>query len=131
MIFEMLTGETPFYAEGMEQMDLFRAIVKSKYKIPRKVTPQAASIIQGFVNKNTSQRLGSLKGGEDDVLGHHWFNGIDFEQLRQQEVKAPFVPKIRNPLDASNFDDWGHLEDKTKKKYPKLTPQQEAIFVPF
>lgn len=131
LIFEMLTGKTPFYEEGMEQMDLFRAIVKGRYKIPRTLSADATSIIQGFVTKDPNQRLGSLKGGEDDVLRHPWFKAIDPEKLRNKEIPAPHVPKIKNPLDASNFDDWSHLEDKTKKKYPKLTAEQEKVFSTF
>jgi len=131
MIFEMITGETPFYEEGMEQMDLFRAIVRCKYTVPRKVSAQASSLIHAFVTKDPYHRLGSLKGGEDDVLNHPWFESIDFEELRQEKIAAPFVPKIKDPLDASNFDDWSHLEDKAKKKYPKLTPEQEKIFDEF
>ena len=31
LTFEMLAGYTPFYKEGMDQMELFRAIVKGRY----------------------------------------------------------------------------------------------------
>jgi len=131
LIYELLTGETPFYQEGMEQMDLFRSIVRCKYKMSHKIPPEAASLIQGLVTKDPIKRLGNLKGGEDDILNHPWFSSIDFDKLRHKEIKAPYVPKIKNPLDASNFDDWSHLDDKTKQKYPKLKPEQEKIFEEF
>jgi len=41
------------------------------------------------------------------------------------------VPKIRNPLDASNFEDWSHLEDKTTQKFPSLPREKEEIFEKF
>lgn len=128
IVYELCTGDTPFYKEGMEQMDLFRAIVRGKYVQPKKMSPECASLVQGFLTKEPSKRLGSLKGGEDDIMRHEFFAPIDFEMLRQKEIHAPKVPKIKNPLDASNFDDWSHLEDKTKKKFPKLKPDQEKIF---
>ena len=131
LIFELFTGNTPFYLDGMEQMDLFRAIVKGKYKMPKSIHGDGADIVKGLLNKDPYQRLGSFKGGVDDILNHPWFSSIDFDKLVNKDIKAPRVPKIKNPLDASNFDDWSHLEDKMKKKYPKLSAKHEAIFDEF
>jgi len=47
------------------------------------------------------------------------------------DIKAPFVPKIKDPLDGSNFGDWTHLDDKLKTKYPKLKPADAKIFEEF
>ena len=127
----MITGGQPFYVEGMEQMDLFRAIAKGKFTIPRGVSKEASSIIEGFLTRDPSQRLGSLAGGEDDILAHPWLVTVDFEALRKQKFKAPLVPKIKNPFDSSNFDDWSHLKDKTKERYPKISPAEAKIFEEF
>jgi protein kinase A len=115
----------------MDQMELFKANVRGRFTLPRGISAEGASIIEGLIKKDPSQRLGSLKGGEDDILNHPWFASIDVEKLRNKEIKAPFVPAIKDPLDASNFDDWSHLEDKMKKKYPKLTAKQEQVFATF
>jgi serine/threonine protein kinase len=128
LTYEMITGFTPFYFDGMEQMDLFRAIVKGVYEKPRIIQPLAASIIDGFLTKSPAKRLGSLAGGEEGIYTHAWFADIDFAALRNKYIKAPRVPKIKDPLDASNFEDWSHLEDKTKQNYPKLTPTQAQLF---
>jgi serine/threonine protein kinase len=127
----MISGETPFYKSGMEQMDLFRAIVKGDFEMPDGVSKDAASLISGLLNKEPTQRLGSLRGGEDDILNHPFFKSIDLTKLRRKEIKAPFVPKVKDPLDSSNFEDWGHLEDKTKHKYPKIAAKDEKIFEEF
>jgi protein kinase X len=131
LTYEMITGFTPFYFDGMEQMDLFRAIVKGLYEKPRTIQPLAASIIDGFLTKSPTKRLGSLAGGEEDIYKHPWFEDIDFAALRNKQIKAPLVPKIKDPLDASNFEDWSHLDDKTKQRYPKLTPAQAQLFDKF
>jgi protein kinase A len=131
LIYELIAGKTPFYEEGMDQLELFKANVRGRYTMPRGISPEGASLIKGLIVKDPTQRLGSLKGGEDDILNHPWFASIDIDKLRSKEIKAPYVPKIKNPLDASNFDDWSHLEDKTKKKYPKLTAEQERTFASF
>lgn len=81
--------------------------------------------------KDPSLRLGTLAGGSSDIANHSFLKSIDQEKLRRKELNAPFVPKIKNPLDASNFEDWSHLEDKTLKKYPSLPREKEAIFEKF
>jgi serine/threonine protein kinase len=134
LIYEMLTGFTPFYTHGMDQIALFRAIVKCRFEFPAEYPLEtgAGSIISAFLTRNPSQRLGSLAGGEDGVAQHSWFSGvIDFDQLRQKTLPAPKIPKIKNPLDASNFDNCSHLEDKTKMKFPKLPAKELKVFDDF
>ena len=131
LIYELISGDTPFYDEGMDQMDLFRAIVKGEYYLPRNFSESVGKIVDGFLTKNPTQRLGSLANREDDIFAHEWFAKVNWERLRHKQVKAPNVPKIKNPLDASNFDDWSHLEDKTTTKYPALKPNEDKLFEPF
>jgi serine/threonine protein kinase len=131
LIYEMLTGDTPFYKPGMEQMDLFRAIIKCRYSLFLVKSPVARTVISAFLTREPAKRLGSLAGGEDDVAEHPWFEKIDFDELRQKTVKPPKIPKIKNPLDASNFSDCTHLEDKTKVKYPKVPSAKAQLFVAF
>ena len=131
LIYEMLAGATPFYKEGMQQMDLFRAIVKGSYTPPREASLAARSMMEGLLQTNPIRRLGSLAGGEDDIVEHPWLGDVDFETLRRMDVPAPFIPKIANPLDDSHFDDWSHLQDKSATTYPKLTAEQAQIFEKF
>lgn len=126
-----INGYTPFYRSGMDQSDLFKAIVRAKFHTPSRLSPPAADMIQGLLMKDPSLRLGTLAGGSSDIANHSFLKSIDQEKLRRKELNAPFVPKIKNPLDASNFEDWSHLEDKTLKKYPSLPREKEAIFEKF
>jgi hypothetical protein len=131
LLFEMFEGFTPFYIEGMDQMDLFRAIARGRYDVPKKISREAKSILAGFLTTDPNLRLGSLAGGEQDIYHHSWFKSIDFEKLRNKEISAPFMPDIKDPLDASNFSDWSHVDDKLKKKYPKVDKSHQAIFEKF
>ena len=84
-----------------------------------------------LIHRDPTRRLGSLAGGAFDIYNHPWFRSIDFSLLRRMELKPPFVPKIRNPLDASNFDDWSHLDDKFVMSFNEITPKQGRIFENF
>ena len=133
VIFEMLVGYTPFYVQGMSKSELFRAIVQAKIPPPADVSPEAMSLISGLLKRDPAKRLGSLAGGEADIIEHPWFqlDGFDTDDLFLQQIRAPFVPKIKNSLDDGNFGDWSHLESKLQKRYPKLTTEQDEIFASF
>lgn len=133
VMFEMLVGYTPFYRQGMSKSDLFRAIVQAKLRPPKGVSPEALSLIAGLLKRDPANRLGSLANGEEDIVNHPWFklDGFDIDLLFLQQLKAPFVPRIKNPLDGSNFGDWSDVDDKLQKRYPGLSREQAQIFEDF
>lgn len=96
LIYEMLSGEHPFFEEGMHQMEVFESICQSKhYPLTSDVSDDAINLIDGLLEKDLRNRLGSLAGKEDDVLGHKWFGGLDLFEVRSREVKAPWIPSKR------------------------------------
>jgi serine/threonine protein kinase len=136
LVYEMLTGRTPFYENGMDQSALFKAIVKGTFTMVQNISIEAQSIISGLLTRNPNKRLGSsgpfgnnTDGTNfDDVLYHPWLNTIDHDALVLKEIIAPSIPKIKDPFDGSNFDDWSHVEDKRNIKYPKLKEADAKLF---
>jgi protein kinase A len=125
----MFKGTTPFYQKGMDQMQLFRCIVKGRFDMPHGISDEAADFVKQLLQIDSTKRLGSLSGGISDIYNHAWFkNSIDFRELRRMAVKPPFVPNIKNPLDASNFDSWDHLSDKCNMKFARIAPKYEILF---
>jgi serine/threonine protein kinase len=131
LTYEMFTGVTPFYQKGMDQMHLFRCIVKCRFDMPETISDEAKDFVKQLLQGDATKRLGSLSGGIFDIYNHAWFKSIDFRELRRMEIKPPFVPTIKNPLDASNFDRWDHLQDKTTVKFARIAPKYEAVFENF
>jgi protein kinase A len=133
MLYEMITGVTPFYEEGMDQMALFKAIVKGAYKFPANVRmgSDVKHLLEAIIVTDPSRRLGSLAEGSKGIFLATWFNEMDFHKLRRKEIKAPWKPKIKDPLDGSNFEDWSHLKDKDKDEFPPLSAQEQKIFETF
>lgn len=128
LLYEMILGYTPFYVDGMDQIELFRAIVKGKFSLPKWISAEANSLMSGLLTRDPRKRLGSLSGGENDIAKHPFFTDTDFGKIRRMEYPAHYVPSIKNPLDASNFESWTHVNDKLKTKYPKLTREEAKIF---
>ena len=70
LINEMITGDTPFYKEGMDQLDLYRQICSAKFEAHPILQgkTQAIDIIGKLLSKVPSQRLGQLKNGTEGYL---------------------------------------------------------------
>ena len=133
LLYEMIAGFTPFYKDGMDQISLFRAIVKGDFTFPKSgvMSSEAEDLILRMLVVDPSFRLGSLAHGQRDLYRHEWFRGVSFERLKEREYRAPWVPKIKDPLDTANFENWDHLVDKTTKVDPPITPKENKIFASF
>jgi protein kinase A len=133
LIYEMLMGEHPFYLEGMDQIVLFRSICQDSYEGPSGVSDEATDLIEKFLEKDPTHRLGSLAAGESEVLNHAWFQPLDLQAMRRRKAvkDVPWIPEIEDPMDASCFEDWSQLQDKTKQSFPELADDDAKIFLGF
>ena len=68
------------------------------------VSDEAKDLITMLCQKDRKQRLGQ-KNDVDDVLGHKFFEGMDFEKLLRREIPAEFIPqRDDSEHGVSNFD---------------------------
>ena len=115
LAFECLTGTTPFVSN--DPMEGYRKIIKCRVPWPAQLSASARDFIDKLLTVDPTRRLGCLKGGSKDVRSHAWFAGsLDFKALEQKQLPAPYVPKIKNMYDDSNFDTY---TDEGKMNYPE------------
>jgi serine/threonine protein kinase len=90
----MLSGENPFWYDGIDTMTLYEIIVKDEpYPLESKLANDVVEdLIDGLLEKDSSQRLGVLAGKDRDIVFHPWFNGLNLQELRHKKVDAPWLP---------------------------------------
>jgi len=129
VIYELFVGHSPFYKRGSSQVDMFKRIVLVKYDIPDFVDGLGGDLIQKLLVRKQRKRLGNLANGYLDVKRHPWFeeSGIKYKKILRKKAEAPWIPEVKNPLDASNFDDMSSYE-RERDSYRPLTKEEHEIF---
>jgi serine/threonine protein kinase len=132
LIYEMITGSNPFFVNvHMNQMALFKSIVKDQYKPPTMVSEEAKDIVAQLLIKDAAQRLGSLARGPIEIIEHPWFQDINIDSLRARDITAPWIPEIEDSFDLSYFNDWSKLQDKTTLPQAPISKKHENLFKDF
>uniref|UniRef100_A0A8C7IFM0 non-specific serine/threonine protein kinase n=1 Tax=Oncorhynchus kisutch TaxID=8019 RepID=A0A8C7IFM0_ONCKI len=130
-MYEMLYGETPFYAESL--VETYGKIMnhKERFQFPLQMTDvseDAKDLIRRLVCSR-EHRLG--QNGIDDFKSHPFFSGVDIDNLFScidwdniRTCEAPYIPEVSSPTDTSNFD----VDDDCLKNSETMPPPSHTAF---
>uniref|UniRef100_A0AAQ4RWN2 Rho-associated protein kinase n=1 Tax=Gasterosteus aculeatus aculeatus TaxID=481459 RepID=A0AAQ4RWN2_GASAC len=117
-IYELLVGETPFYAESL--VGTYGKIMNHNNTLvfpdDAEMSQNAKDLICAFLT-DRKVRLG--RTGVDEIKCHPFFKNDQwtFDNIRQ--TVAPVVPELKGDIDTSNFDD---IEDDKRNAEPFPPP---------
>ncbi|XP_030854470.1 serine/threonine-protein kinase MRCK alpha isoform X2 [Strongylocentrotus purpuratus] len=124
-MYEMLFGETPFYAESL--VETYGKIMnhKNQFDFPPEteeevaISEDAKDLILSLIC-SAEARLG--RNGLQDFKDHPFFNGIDWQNIRN--MTPPYVPDVKSATDTSNFD----VDEADLRNSEVLPPSSHAAF---
>ncbi|RHY65147.1 hypothetical protein DYB34_000426 [Aphanomyces astaci] len=112
LIYEMFLGYTPFETPDGDIAKLFKNIAFVRtgancVQFPHESTvdyPVACSFIEGLLHGDPTKRLGMGQNGSHEIRNHPWFEGLDWDKLRDQELSVPYLPQLNGRYDTSLFE---------------------------
>ncbi|KAM7395261.1 hypothetical protein PAMA_006836 [Pampus argenteus] len=103
-IYELLVGETPFYAESL--VGTYGKIMNHKNTLvfpdDVEMSQNAKNLICAFLS-DRKVRLG--RTGVEEIKCHPFFKNDQWTFDNIRETVAPVVPELNSDIDTSNFDD--------------------------
>lgn len=136
LLFEMLTGRTPFVDRNRRQM--FKNIMQSEVIYPSHISANARSLISKLLNRDPSRRLGGGPNGGRDIMAHPFYESIDWDKLMRKEITPPFIPDVTSVDDISNvpemFQNMAAVDSPVNKKsgeghhFEDFSYQEETFF---
>uniref|UniRef100_A0A8C1QES8 non-specific serine/threonine protein kinase n=1 Tax=Cyprinus carpio TaxID=7962 RepID=A0A8C1QES8_CYPCA len=103
-LYEMLVGDTPFYADSL--VGTYSKIMNHKNALTfpddSDISKDAKSLICAFLT-DREVRLG--RNGVDEIKRHSFFKNDQWSWENMRETAAPVVPELSSDVDTSNFDD--------------------------
>lgn len=129
LLYELLTGEPPFYSGNNRPM-LYSRIMKGSITFPTYISTEAKQLIQGLLTVDPSERLGARRRGHAAIREHPFFTKyIDWNRLRHRNMRPPFQPRSE---DFANFDKQftsmpvGAVDKMTQ--FPRNLPMDYQLF---
>lgn len=122
-MYEMIFGETPFYAESL--VETYGKIMNHKncFDFPDdpsiSISEDAKDLMRRLICSSEC-RLG--QNGLEDFKNHSWFIEVDWEQARN--ATAPYIPEVSSPTDTSNFD----VDESDLKPSDSSPPTANSVF---
>ncbi|KAL3939931.1 MAG: hypothetical protein SGARI_001187, partial [Bacillariaceae sp.] len=107
VIYEMISGENPFFYDDMGQVELYEVIATEEpYPIPdeKNASPQVVNMIGKLLQKDPKKRLGY--NSHIELLQDPWFKGMpDLNDIRSKKIKAPTDKDVDQTLSFEDIDD--------------------------
>ena len=110
ILYEMICGVPPFYDDNLNK--IYDLIQNTEVSFPHNIylSDDIKDIIFNLLKKDVKERLG-YSSGIVEIKNHPFFKGINFQDIENKKIEAPFIPKIDNSTDVQNFDEIFTNED--------------------
>ena len=129
LTFELIFGVKPYNGKNREEI---KEKVKSKEivlnkrskNIKEKLSKESIDFISKLMQSDPNKRLGYL-GGINDIKKHPWLININWKELYNFKLKAPFIPSGYNNYEVQFVTKKIKIGDDTEQRYEDIINSSE------
>ena len=118
LLYEMIAAETPFVSPN--PYELYSNILTKKVQFTSAFDETTKGLISDLLHKDPSKRI-----TQREILGHGFFAGMCWEQVKELGLTPPFVPTLSAALDSSYFENFA--ESQTEEETMEASLQAAFI----
>ena len=96
MLYELLVGYTPFFAE--KESHMYRLILENKLEFASKFSKAEKQVIKGLMNNDKMKRFNF-----SDLRISKFYESFNWDDLYCKKLKPPRKIKTKSPLDTKFF----------------------------
>ncbi|KAL3532502.1 hypothetical protein ACH5RR_006023 [Cinchona calisaya] len=122
LIYFMLQGEMPFGSWRESELTYAR-IAKGQLTLPQTLSHEAVDLITKLLEVDESSRLGTE--GVNSLKRHPWFDGVDWEGVRNRRTPAPreVICRINQHLESPSEDNVSPFQSPPNNLEEFSTPE--------
>lgn len=124
LLYEMLTGSTPFFDANISQMYKKIQTADVKYEKYPPIDDDAIDLMKKLLVRDPAERIDI-----DAVRAHPFFASINWEKLEMKEVEPPFIPPTKELMQNVHEHFRNMNVDETIGENPKAVNGRKASTV--
>ena len=105
-----MNGSPPFASKYL--MDVYKNILAgfSTVEMPDFFSDDLTDLMTKLLNPRQALRIGRTYGGTKEIMDHNWYSDLDFDELLQKRIDAPFVPDLNSDTDMRYFENYSEYD---------------------
>ena len=117
--YECMLGKRPYI--GKTRKEIRNEVLKKQAFISEDMKPinwsiESVIFINSLIQRKVNKRLGNIDGIKE-IKKHKWFENFQWEQLKNKNLIAPFIPKKTDNFDKKYCEEEEKIGEETKERY--------------
>ena len=126
--YELMMGVRPYTGENknvIKEKILAKQVMIKAHEIPNGWSKEAADFINNLIQRKPTSRLGCK--GINQIKQHSWFEDINWKDLYNMKIEAPFIPLEEDNYDVEYCNKEDVIDSSMREKLEKIKSTNEYI----
>ena len=119
--YELMMGVRPYTGENkniIKEKILAKQVMIKAHEIPNGWSKEAADFINNLIQRKPNARLGYK--GINEIKQHQWFNDLNWKDLYNMKIEAPFIPPDEDNFDFKYLSKEAPIDEDEQERLEKI-----------